>query len=285
MGTLKNVTTSAETEEQNTQATEQQQEKMVGSIPANSAFEFEPTPFESFGNITRITNKELCEIIKAKFGATFHDLRGVMIHFVNGQWITEMYFEENADQIKPGQIKNLVSLTTGNTKNDKSFLPGQQRIYSKLNGKLYTINDETKLLLSDFMYGGRKANNVNDRKKWDQNIHPIDIGMRAGYGQHPFYPTNAHQVFIQVTGLDLRKLLRDAVFGPSMVTKTVTNGDGTMGNVVSKAFYEPRYIKPLPGVNEVFVMNIEQFDKDAVEKYVAIENPMVYAAPNGVRFF
>ncbi len=285
MDTLKNVVTPKETKGKEAESQNEKEVKMVGSIPANSEFVFEATPFESLGHTTRITNQRLCEIIKEKFSGTFHDLRGVMINFCNGQFFTEFYFEENGEQLKPGQIKNVVNLVAGNTKNDKSFLQGQQKIYNKLSGKLYGLNDETKLLLSDYLFGGRKANPVGDIKKWNNFIHPIEVGMRNAYPGMPIYPGNAHQTFIQVTGFDLRTILRKVVFGDSMVTKTMNNGDGTMSNVTSKAFYEARYIKPLPGVNGVFVMNIEQFDKDAVERYTAFENPMIYSAPNGVRFF
>lgn len=282
MDTLKNVNTTTSTNEN---GEDQQNVKMVGTIPANSQFEFQPTPFKSFGHTTRITNKQLCEIIKAKFAETFHDLRGVMIHFYNGNFVTEFYFEYNADQLKPGQIRNMENLTQG-SKNDKSFLAGQQRIYNKLQGRLFTINDETKLLLSDYMYGGRKANQPNDRKKWDQNIKPIDtkVGNNT-FGHNPIFPNQVHEVYVMVTGLDLRRILRDVVFGDTMVTETKKNENDQLVNYTSKAYYEPRYIKPLPGIDEVFVMNIEQFDKDAVEQFVAFENPMIYSAPNGVRFF
>lgn len=257
--------------------------KMIGNLPENSVFEFEPTPFDKVGEFTRTTNKKLCMLIKAKFSQTFHDLRGVMIHFRGGQFITEFYFEQNADPLKPGQIHNLENLVT-QVNNSKSFLPGQQAISNKLNGRMFTLNDETKLLLSDFMMGGRRANHPNDKGKWDKNIKIVDSQIRVG-GMNPLYPTTAHEVYVMVTGLDLRRLLKGVVYGETMVTETKTNADGKTVNLTATAFYEPRYMRPLPSVDELFAINVDRFDKAAVEKSIIEENPTIYNAPNGVAFY
>lgn len=264
MASFKNVGRLTETEEQNTSATGP---KMVGSIPESAELQWSPLVFQSFGHTTRITNDELARRIRTAYGATFHDLKGCNVTFLNGNFNVELFFEVNTDPVPDGKINNLDNLTA--PINSGNLFYRNQVVQHKLKGESFTINDETKLLLSDCMYGGRQANKPNS-KRWKDYVTEIHVPLSA-YSDPFFRQRNAERVMVRVTGLDLRRILQK-LYGDEMVISTSTDGESAVNNM-AKAFYEPRFIKMLP--NGTFVMNIEQFDKAAVEQFVVKENPQL----------
>jgi hypothetical protein len=263
----------------NAEGGEKKKIEMVGSIPADAFLQWSPTPFKAFGATTRINSGVLARMIYASFRKTFHDLRGANIAFINGNFVLELYFENNTENMKEGSIRNLVNLVAPDPNNGSNTtnLYVRKRIVNNRNyGKTFTLNDETKLLLSDFMYGGRD-NNKPTSNRWNNYIHEVHIPISDAYYRR------GERILLRVVGLDLRKVLQ-MLYGRLMVTETISQGNGKDMNYRAVAFYEPRYIKACTN-DPTFILNIEQFDKGAVEEFTARENPVANFNLTGVNYY
>ena len=240
---------------------------MVGSLPEGAYLKWAPIPFESFGRTTRITNDELSSKIHKAFGQNFHELVGANVGCVNGNFTLELFFEQNTTDCPKDKIRNLVNLTAPD--GVTGLFAKNQIVQNRANNKNFTLNDETKMLLSKFMYGGKEKNSYKNTKRWAQCIRQFPLPVNA-YGD-PFY-RNGDRILVCVIGLDLRRVLQE-LYGTDMVVSTSTTSGYSHNNTTAMAYYEPRFIKM--NTNGTFIMNIEQFDKGAVEKYVARENPQL----------
>ena len=231
---------------------------------------WQPETFEAFGKTTRMNSAELSRKIYAHFKQTFHELRGVnIVMLANAQIAVEMFFERNTETLPDNKIMNLDSLV------DISGSGSRTNMYERMNvvqnrrmGKTFTLNNETKLLLSKFMYGGENANMPNNNKVWgnenvlrEVHIPASNDPFRRGYG--------TDRILVRVTGFDIRRILQE-LYGRDIITKTVANESGDT-NYRSEARYEVRFIKANP--DGTFVMNIEQFDSAAIEQIFMRENP------------
>ena len=132
----------------------------------------------------------------------------------------------------------------------------------------FTLNNETKLLLSKYMYGGKNANMPNNKKVWGnenvlREVHiPVTDPFRRAY--------NTDRILVRVSNFDLRRILQE-LYGYNMITKTVADSNGDL-TYRSEARYEVRFIKA--NADGTFIMNIEQFDSAAIEKIFMQENPI-----------
>lgn len=234
------------------------------------AIKWQPETFEAFGKTTRINSAELSRKIYAHFKQTFHELKGVnIVILANAQIAVEMFFERNTEPLPKGKIMNLDSLVdpvgTGSRNN---LYERMQVTQNRRMGKTFTLNNETKLLLSKFMYGGKNANMPNNNKIWGnenvlREVHiPVNDPYRRGY--------NTDRILVRVSGLDIRKILQE-LYGRDIITMTVVNEAGDT-NYRSEARYEVRFIKA--NADGTFIMNIEQFDSAAIEKIFMKENPI-----------
>ena len=229
---------------------------------------WQPKPFESFGKTTRINSADLSREIYSHFKQTFHELRGCnMVILANGQIAVEMYFERNTEPLPDGKIMSLDSLVDPVGPGSRNNLYERMQVtQNRFRGKTFTLNNETKLLLSKFMYGGKNANMPNNNKVWGnenvlREIHiPTNDPFRRSY--------NTDRVLMRVSGLDIRRIIQE-LHGRDIITKTVANESGDT-NYRSEARYEVRFIKAM--VDGSFVMNIEQFDSAAIEKIYMHEN-------------
>lgn len=234
----------------------------------NEVLKWQPTTFEAFGKTTRIRSDVLARNISTMFKQTFHELKGCnIIPLPNGQFSVEMFFEHNNEPLPEGKIMNLESLIDTSTGANNLYYR-QQVIQNRKAGKVYTLNNETKLLLSKFMYGGKEANKPNNTKVWnsDQIIKEVHIPVNDPF----FRSQNTDRILVRASGLDIRRILQE-LYGRDMITKTVANEAGDT-NYRAAAQYEPRFIKA--NADGTFIMNIEQFDKGAVERIFMQENPI-----------
>lgn len=260
------------------------QPRMFGILPENSKLMWDSVPFEAFGRIMRTTNRDIALAIKLLYEKTFHDLRGVYISWDGKQFITELFFAKNMAPKPDNKIENLIDVTTRTS--GQSLFDLKQIIDNKASGKKYILNDETKLLLSDIVYGGEQNGKPDNRKIWnDRTVMPI----RVPSGD-PFYNPNACQIVLRVTGIfDFHRILTK-LFGSRMVIKTEVVNDPSsnkpkMQNISADAAYEARYIKPVINEPYVFIMNIEQFSKAKVESIIMQENPVRPLYANGIMCF
>ena len=252
-------------------------EPVATKTPISYGHEFEgteklkwqPEPFEAFGKTTRMNSAELARKIHGYFKETFHEVIGcnLVYHPTSGQILVELFFERNTLPLESGKIINLDSLidTSGNSGSNKNIYEQVQAVQNRFTGNVYTLNNETKLLLSKFMYGGEKAN-LPTNGKWKDNIHQVKLPANDPYRRT--YGTD--RIMIKVTGLDIRTILRE-IYGRYIITKTEVS-ETEDRNFRSEALYEARFIKPL--FDGSFTMNIDQFDADSVKEIFIKENPM-----------
>lgn len=233
------------------------------------SLKWQPETFEAFGKTTRKNSAELSRQIYAYFSQTFHELRGCNIILLpNGQFGIELFFERNTEPLPDGKIMNLDSLIDPVSSKNTNLYDRMNVVQNRYKGKAYTLNNETRLLLSKFMYGGKNANLPNNNKVWGnenvlREVHiPTNDPFRRGY--------NSDRILVRVSGLDIHKVLQE-LYGRDIITKTVVDADGDT-NFRSEARYEVRFIKAL--VDGSFIMNIEQFDTGAIEKIFMQENPI-----------
>jgi hypothetical protein len=245
--------------------------------------EWQPAPFKAFGKTTRITSAELAAMISTEFKKTFHEVRGCRITPVpNNNFITELFFERNNEPLPDGKIMNLESLIdpigAGGSNN---LYYRQQVVQNRKLGKTYTLNNETKLLLSKFMFGGKYANKPND-KKWTNESVMNEVHISAAGNDIMYRGRNMERIFIRVV-LDLRRVLQE-LYGREIITKTISGPDGDT-NYRGVASYEPRFIK-MSQTDPSFILNIEQFDRTEVEKIIARENPaQFYQNIGGIQMY
>lgn len=228
----------------------------------------QPEPFKAFGKTTRMNSADLSRKISAMFSAYFHDFRGTnIIPAPNGQFVVELFFSKNKEDLPKNKIKNLDNLIDNSNRNVDCFYM-QQVINNRRIGKLYTLNNETKLLLSSFMFGGKDAAKPNNKKVWDNESYVKEIHIPTS---NPYYRNNnMEEVLVRVTGLDIRRILQ-AIYGNSMITGTTRDADGNDVNHYANAHYEIRLLKMMP--DGTFMVNIEQFDDEEIKKLFAKENP------------
>ena len=249
----------------------------VKEIPENTRLDFEPMVFKPFGKTTRINSAALAKAIRIQFQKKFHDCCGCIIEAIPPQnnLAVTLFFQNNAKDIEPGKFKNLVNYT-GDRPAKKDITQMMGYVNKQRSGKIYELNDETKLFLSDYMFGGRSGNPLKNTSKWDSLI--FERRVPAG----PVYAYGAENVIIGVRGLNLQ-LLCKALYGNEMIISTTLNADGKAEIESSEsAYYECRPSKMLP--DGTFMINIEQFDREMVDQYTRTENPQI-AQSFGVQMY
>lgn len=285
MATLNILNPFAEEEDEILQQEQQQPDlngakPKVGEIPADSRLEWTPLEFKSLGKVMRTTNDELARTIKEAYMESFHDLRGVNIVYAPPSgFIVELFFELNTEPLESGKIRNVIDLTEPNK--DVDLFSMMQATQNKMNGKKYTLNDETKLLLSDCMFGGRNAKDNRPKSKaWDNRISEVHVSLTS-YGDMMFNnKPRPERILVKVVGLDIKKVVQK-LYGDDMIIKTVTDGNSDT-NIHARARYDVRFIDVNP--NGTFNIHIEQFDADAVKQFVLKKNPQIQMAPGIVMY-
>ena len=243
-----------------------------------------PANFVSFGKLMRTTNRDLSLAIKNYYAQTFHDIRGVYIAWDGVNFSVDMYFSKNMEPKPADKIDNLIDITAA-PKSGASLYALKQAVDNKTAGKRYTLNDQTKLLLSDVCFGGKNNAKPQNIKFWQSRIREVWIPATD-----TFYNPRAGQLILSVTGcFDLHRIL-SKMFGRRMVVETLLakeeNSNNTkVQNRTSDAAYEARYIRPVVNEPYTFIMNIEQFDKSAVERITTAENPIKPLVHSGLFYF
>lgn len=252
--------------------------RYYGAIPEDARIESVPSPFKTIGKFMMINSDELSKLIYAQFAEIFHDLKGVNIKYIDNKFVPEFYFEVNTETLPDGKIRNLINLTTPVRENKSNLFYRNAIVQNKLHGKVFTLNDETKLLLSDFMYGGRDANKPNNNKRWNNII--AEVRMPAATFD-PF-ARNVDRIFICVTGFDPKRLLQHK-FGRDMIINTIKDpATGEDQNFHANALYEMYFVKM--NLDDTFLIRIDQFDEIAMKQLGVKINPQLQN-PSAVKFY
>ena len=230
--------------------------------------EWDAEPFDKIGETTRINSKDLARKIKEKFQLNFHDCVGCKIDYMNGFKMT-LYFEYNQNPVPDGKIRNLVNFADASNIYKNDIVAKMQYRSRGMAGKTFDLNEDTKTLLREMMFGGFGNHKIN-WKEFVSEIHdrPI-INMNAPFQN---FNSNVERILIAVTGFDINVVVRK-LFGTRMIIDTVQE-DGKIVNVTSNARYKVNYAnKVFPDGS--FMINIERFSPEVVTQMIAKETPQV----------
>lgn len=237
--------------------------------------EFAPEPFDAFGKIMRINSAALSKKISDYFKQIFHELAGCNVFiYPNTTHIgVEMFFEHNTEDLPKGKMMNLEFIAS----KSKDTYETVQMISNKIRGKLWGLNNETKLILSRFMFGGKNANMPDNSKVWNNKEICREVHISA-YGD-PYYRNtrNVDRVFVRVANLDIRRILAE-IFGKMIIYKTIPEESSDV-NYRAEARYDVKVMQQRP--DGTFIMNITQFDYARTQQYFIEENPVSQQYYNG----
>lgn len=239
----------------------------VKKIPESATYDFDPIAFEAFGKTTRINSYELAKMIREMFQKQFHDVIGAFVGYNGSTFNVTLYFQNNAEPVPEGKIKNLVNLQSKVGFNSGNLWERNMALQRKKSGETFQLNDATKLLLSEFMYGGKRANKPNNKARWDQ----VTVERRVP-APTALYQFGSENIIIAVSGLDI-KLICHKLYGNTIVTSTEYENGSPINNQSKGAYYELRYGKAMQDGS--IMINIEQFDRAKVEELVKKENPQI----------
>lgn len=251
-------------------------------ITSDTRIEVQPIPFKPFTNIMEISSDELAHNISSIFRPIFHDLVGTRIeysgkHPISGldMFKTTMFFEYNPADLPNGKIRNIQNLSAPTNKASNIY-ERNSRIQNIMNNKVYALTDETKILLSDFVYGGRDANKPGS-KNWN---NPKNVIQKTFNSEHPFANNyNAERFVIEVSNIDLNATVAK-LFGNTMVTHS-TIADNKVKSYTANAKYYTKFMSYKKYTNnQICILHIEQYDTDKVEESTMKKNP--YAIQYGL---
>ena len=232
---------------------------------------WEPHEFVAFGKTTRVWLSDLAASFTNQFKASFNDYLGTNITFNGRNFEVSLIFEKGRSASEGvDKMDNLVDFKNNTGYDKKNLYSSMTYLNKKTSGKTYELNEETKKMLGEIMYGGPKA-----KRDWSQLVKERRYPAPAGYFQY-----GAENVSIIVTGIDINRLLQK-YYGNTMVTSTVKTEDGTFNNE-APARYNVRVGKYLP--NGEITLNIEQFDFNKVQEITLKENPLI-PNTNGLVYF
>ena len=232
-----------------------------------------PEPFEATGKMSFIRSDDLSRKIVSKFAQTFHELKGcnvIMMPANKGRMVMtlEMFFEKNNEPLPDGKIMNLDSLVTNTNVSKNNLYKRMNVLQNRRLGRTFELNNETKLLLSRFMYGGRNANLPNNKKIWNNEMYHKEIHIPVNDPFHKGY--NTERILIRVCGFDIHLILQE-LYGRDIIYKTIVN-ETCDENFRSEAKYDAKFHKPM--ADGTFVIAINQFDVKKVQELFIKENPL-----------
>lgn len=234
---------------------------MYGRFSPKCDLDLIPDPLESFGSISRVRASKLAVTIKEKLRVIFPDLFGVIIRYgfdpsqKRNKFFTSLLFQENASATEnnPATVKSVVNLskkTDEEKANKNNVWYTVQRMKAQEMNNMFTINDETRFLLSTIMEGGKNSpKNKPESALWRNKIDVNDYESHLEVMTQPVAINNgfqiqmrntAQQVIIQVNHIDLEAVLRK-VYGKEIVFKTEVDENNEAHNFTSEAIYHAEY--------------------------------------------
>jgi hypothetical protein len=246
----------------------QQQVKTYNGFDADSRLDWDIFEAQKVGNYYVYSNAELAVQFRTRLQRTFHDCMGVVIYpAINGNFPCSIIFKYNPADCPEDKIRSLVDVTKINKSSKPNFYDYRMKQMNDFNGVKYELNDETKLLLAEFMYGGKKAN-MPESGRWKNNIIQQKIQTPVMYGMGAM--SNNIEIYIEVINVNFRALLRK-LFGNTLVLSTVKDESGRIVNYTGTAKYQPRILKSNP--DGTFNIAIDQFSEQKIDELYSIANP------------
>lgn len=199
----------------------------------------EPLEFDGVMKSKLTTTIALAKTVNQIFRPVFTDYEGCIIapdQF--GQLQAALYFKDKGHARNEDEVKTLIPVTE--RVQGTSPIDRITRMNLRNSSKSYDVSNETKEILSEFIYtrGNTKVN-------WGQHI--VEQTER-GY--------NGYSIYVKVIGIDLVRLVRK-IYGGKI--------DG------SRIDYNVSIIKPIGmdmtgGMSQNYLINIQQLDSREVER-------------------
>ena len=195
--------------------------------------EIEPIPFDGLLKSKIISTIDLSKLVNSVFRNALADYEGsIILPMQNGQFDCTLYFKDRGPiRGQSDQIKNLVSITGPNR--GVSAVDRITAFNNRTSNKLYSLTEETKQILSEFM-SVKKGQNIN----WNQHVF-----------EQTEQTYNANIVYVKVCNIDIIKILKK-IYGGKVA------GDYCDYNIT--------IIRPT-GLNN-YLISIQQLDTKEVEK-------------------
>ena len=252
--------------------------KSYGELTSEAILKWNPLPLECIDKVWRMSNADICKMIKTYYQKTFHDLKGVNLRYVYGQskpgdFQLELWFGMNNEPCPSNKLKSVVDLTSISNNNGSDDLFAKKRVLNNIStNKKFTINNETKLLLSDITY----ENMMPENKKWNdciiQRVNNLPYNFNGGYAP------GSVDISVEVTGcFNINKVLKK-LFGNNIVKQTehtMEDGQYVDKNTESEAaVYWVDYIEPSKRDAMIYYIHVNQFDANQIRERNLKENPI-----------
>ena len=248
------------TQQNNNTKEEKKEEKMWGSLSDNAKMDWDPIKVPLQSQTQYLNSSVACGWISIKMRETFSDYMGCNLKIGQGNMLyLEMYFGRNSNNSKTNNL--LPSIISVHDKkievNDIVAMKLRQK--ALMNNNIFSLNDETKLLLGEFI-GGIKP----DSKEWKKYIRVENTSSMMNVPNNYMAIKSgriAENVEIVVTIPNIRYIF-NKLLGYKFTIGTELDDNGNPYNVNSTAF---RDIKILEfNKDGTFTMKIETFDHDNV---------------------
>lgn len=227
-----------------------------------------------------IRNDDLAHRITEKYKNVFHDMLGCNIVLnANCTFDILFYFTPNKDPKPEGKISSVINIADATKATANNYYTQRQAMYNKEHGNLFSLNDDTKLLLSHLMLGGKDKFKPRSRN-WDRNIKVTMQPVAPTPGYMPsMYNPNALIPVIEVSGFNFYEIL-NACLENQFVTKTEQKPDGTQENTVTNGCWDAALNNRIPPIEPgTFFITLTQFSPEEISAFIAKNTKQVRTFP------
>lgn len=250
-------------ENNNTNGEKKEEKKMWGTLPEGAKMEWDTVSLPLFSQEVIINSAALANAISKEMRNTFSDYKGCNLFYDKIGVYVEFYFGRNANAANnPNMVSSVVSKYSEKI-DRKDIAAIKQRELDIMSGRLFMLNDETKLLLSEF-YNNDKL--TPDSNEWYKYVKVEIMPATVGYG-NPFNNVQngnlAENVELVVTGMNINKVV-NKLLGSKFHSSTEIDDDGEAVNIYTTACR----IVSLHSYNTdgTFNISIKTFDAESIYK-------------------
>lgn len=227
--------------------------------------EWDTVPFPENDKRANMRARTLAAEISERFKSVFADYAGTNILFNGKNFTVQLVFEKGAGN---GKIENLIDYANNTGFNTRNAYSVHNYIDRKFSGRMFDINEETKELVSEIMFGGPDA-----KHDWEKLIKENRMSnAQTMIGVNNFYAPKSERILLMIDGgIDLNRVLTK-MYGNTQAFGQTKNEIGEVFNKVSKVRYKASLSKYLPDGD--MSINIDCFDPEAVKKTLLDQNPV-----------
>ena len=233
--------------------------------------EVAPKPFKAFYQVLNTNTEQLSIYIHELFSSVFNDLAFVYVQ------PTPLKL---GGPFRSSKIDPLTNITVVDNSNRNNLFEVKRAQVNRASSQIYELSDEAKLVIAEYFPDFMKDKMSPRSKTWNnfvkQTITP------SAYGYSPYRKSD--RVFLEVTGLDMNKVLQK-IYGDTMLNSAIVGEQ--IKTKASKCVYVVDMLdngtpmKVLSGNTAVFNININKYDVEEVTKKFANKFPTISFANPG----